>query len=193
MASLFTLDFNPPQELATTEFILFPTNDKYNQYDYVAVMRNIELLRIWSQSTWPEDDFSPKQNKEDLQKHIEDNRTHTAYGYMLFEPEFAKCYGSVYVNPLEVVKNNYELTSEQRNILDQYDARVDFWVIEDSSDLEKIITEELRDWFKNVWKINVLFSARVGLNKRVEIYNELGIESKMALKSKTSEMNLLLF
>ena len=193
MNSLFTMDFSPPLELVTPEFILFPTNDKYNQYDYVAVMRNMEMLRIWSQSTWPEDDFTPKQNKEDLQLHIEDNRTHAAYGYMLFEPEFARCYGSAYVNSLEAVKNNYEITPEQKNLLDQYDARVDFWVIEDGSDLEKIITEELRNWFKDTWKINVLFSARVGLDKRIQIYNELGMDLKMKVKSKTSNVNLLLF
>lgn len=193
MNSIFTQEFNPPQELITSEFILFPTNDKFYQSDYVAVMRNMELLRIWSQSTWPEDDFSPKQNKEDLGQHIEDNRTHAAYGYMLYEPDMSKCYGSVYVNPLEVVKNNYDITDEEKKTLDQYHARVDFWVIEDNSDIEKIITEELQAWFKNIWKINVLFSARIGLNKRIGIYEELGVNCKMKLKSKTSDMNLLLF
>lgn len=193
MNSIFTLDYNPPKDLVTTEFMLLPSHEKYNQYDYVAIMRNMEMLRTWSQSSWPEDDFAPKQNKENLALYMEDNRTHSAYCFMMFEPEFARSYGNIYVYSFDAVKENFEMSAEQENDIGQYDALVDFWVIEDGSDLEKIITEELREWFKNVWKINVLFSARVGLDKRIRIYDELEMKCVMKLKSKTSDMNLLLF
>ncbi len=191
--NIFTTQFDFPKELVTSTFCLFPTNQKFYQSDYVAVMNNREMLRIWSQSSWPEDQFTPEENKADLGQHIEDNTNHTAYGYMLYSPDKSRCYGSVYLNPLVTIANNYHCTGNEVEILNAHHARVDCWIIDHDSDLEKEIIASLMEWFKTTWNIKVLFSARVGLDKRINIYRELKLDMKMNLKSNTSDMTLLLF
>lgn len=190
---IFKTSFNPPQTLTTERFCLFPTNQFFSASDFEAVMANKELLRNWSQSSWPEDDFTLKQNHEDLGQHVQDNIDHTAYGYMLYSLDKEVCYGSVYINPLSKTPEYYHTTEAERSVLLAHHARIDCWIIEDSSDLEKTILIELRKWFKETWKINPLFSARVQLEKRIQLYEELGMKKQLDLKSQTSEMTLLLF
>ncbi len=194
---IFHQSFTPPQTLIRKSFCLFPTNQYFDQEDYKAVMLNKEMLRTWSQSQWPEDDFSLKQNHEDLGLHVLDNLNHEAYGYMIFSLDKSTCYGSVYVNPLSSVSSNYHTTKEEEAALSSRQARIDCWVIQDSSrldnKLEREIIHELVNWFKETWKIKVYFSARIGLDKRIAVYEELGLKKQMDLKSKTSEMTLLLF
>lgn len=191
--NIFTKDFTPPQTLFTSSFCLFPTSIDFYESDYVAVMENKELLRIWSQSSWPEDDFTSEMNKEDLKHHIEDNHHHTAYGYMIYSLDKKTCYGSLYVNPIRNTPENYHLTKEEINIINSIDARIDCWIAQLSSDLELFIIKELKNWFESVWKIDIFFSARKGMDKRIKIYEEIGLTKKLDVKSKNSEMSLLLF
>lgn len=190
---IFTKAFSPPLELTTKTFCVFPTNQDYTDSDYDAVMANKELLRKWSQSTWPEDDFTREQNREDLALHIQDNQDHSAYGYMIYSLDKKTCYGSVYVNPILTIPNHYIMTDQEIDFLKTHDARIDCWIIDDSSDLEKIIVSELDKWLRQTWKIRPLFSARKELTKRIGIYQELGFKKNFDLKSLTSEMTLLLF
>lgn len=191
--NIFTKKFNPPKTFSSSSFHLFPTNNDFYQSDFEAVMANKEMLREWSQSTWPEDDFTPKQNFDDLAQHIEDNQTHAAYGYMIYSKDNKKCFGSLYVNPIANVPDNYKTTADEALLIKGYHARIDCWIIEDASDLEKNIIKELITWFEEVWEINVLFSARPKLHKRMNIYKELNRPLRFNLQSKTSNMMLLLF
>ena len=191
--NIFNHKFNPPKLLTAKDFHLFPTNNDFYQSDYEAVMANKELLREWSQSSWPEDDFTPEQNSADLAHHIEDNQTHAAYGYMIYSPDLKTCYGSVYVNPIANVPENYSTTPMETEVIQKHQARIDCWIVDQNSNLEKTIISELLNWFEETWEINVLFSARPGLTKRMNIYQELHRPMRMNLKSKTSDMRLLLF
>lgn len=191
--NIFTKTFNPPKTLTTSTFHIFPTNNDFFQSDFEAVMANKEMLREWSQSSWPEDDFTPQQNFDDLAQHVDDNHTHEAYGYMIYSPDLKKCFGSLYVNPIANVPDNYSITKEEASIIKSHHARIDCWIIADDSDLEKNIISELIDWFEDVWEIHVLFSARPKLHKRIKIYNELNRTPKLNAQSKTSDIKLLLF
>ena len=191
--NIFTKEFSPPQTLTTKTFCLFPTHQDFYESDYTAVMNTRALLRIWSQSPWPEDDFTPQMNKDDLLHHIEDNKTHAAYGYMIYSLDKKTCYGSLYVNPLAAVPDNYHTTKEEADLVRSHQGRLDCWIVDENSDLEKTIISEIKNWFESTWKIKFLFSARVGMNKRISIYEDLGLECQADLKSKTSEMTLLLF
>lgn len=193
MKSIFHLEFKNPQLLKMDNFIIFPTDAGYFESDHTAVMKSKKILRIWSQSDWPEDDFSLEQNKEDLGHHVEDNVNHTAYGYMIYSIDRKVCYGSLYVNPILPVLENYMVDSAEENLIRSKDARIDYWVVEGEPQLEKQITEALQKWFSDEWKINAAFSARVGMDQRIKIYQELGIKKGATLKSRTSDINLLLF
>lgn len=189
---IFTKTYSPPQELQTKDFCLFPTNQDFYLSDYEAVVKSRDLLRDWSQSQWPEDDFTPEQNKEDLGQHVQDNIDHSAYGYMIYSLDKTICFGSVYVNPLSPVPDNYHTTKEEETLLASHQARIDYWVIDDPI-LDEKITKELRAWFKDVWRIKVFFSARIQMKVRLEIYQRLHYKKALDLKSKTSDMTLLLF
>lgn len=187
---LFNIKFHPPSGFTKDQFCLFFTDDSFYEEDYKAVMDSKEILRIWSQSSWPEDSFTPQENKEDLKHHIEDNQTHSAYGYMIFSADKKKCLGSVYVNPLQPVADNYSMTDNEKAALTKFDARIDYWTI---AGMEKEVFLELHNWFLEEWRINPLFAARKGMQERLEVYDSLKVGLKYDLKSKTSDMSLLLY
>lgn len=189
--TIFRKSFSPPQSLITDSFQLFPTDIEFYQTDFEAVMKSKEMLRIWGLSNWPEDSFTPEENKEDLKHHVQDNSDHAAYGYMIYSRDSKTCLGSLYVNPLPPVKENYHVSEIDKSLLDQFDARLDYWVTSGSG-LESLITEGLITWFTETWNIRPLLSAREGLVERLEIYEELQLKKCLHLKSKTSG-NLILY
>ncbi len=191
---IFKLDFSPPQELETEQFHLFPTRLDLFESDYLAVMKSRELLRIWSQSTWPEDDFTPEQNREDLQLHVQDNVEHVAYGYMIYTADRAVCLGSLYVNPLTSIPNNYVTTDDDRLVLGSAAARVDCWVAATTSvELETHIIETVKSWFAEDWKIDVLYAARSGMVQRLEVYEALSFRRVASLHGRDTSHGLLLY
>lgn len=156
-------------------------------------MKSKNILRVWSQSTWPEDEFTALQNKEDLGSHVQDNVDHAAYGYMIYSLDQKTCYGSLYVNPLSSVLENYILDSAQEKLIQDHQARIDFWIVEGERELEKDITRAIQDWLLNEWKITPLFSAREGMILREAIYSELGFKKVLHVQSKEPGMNLILY
>ncbi|CAN5592381.1 hypothetical protein BH10BDE1_BH10BDE1_31210 [soil metagenome] len=191
---IFTTNFMPPLELKTDQFHLFPTDAALYTSDYEAVMKSRGSLRVWSQSNWPEDTFTVEQNRDDLMLHVADNQKHEAYGFMLYTLDRNQCLGSVYVNPLSTVVSNYSLTVADRELVEANNARIDFWVSDDVNErLEKSITVSIRDWLKNDWKINALFSAREGMARRIQIYEAIGLEKAASLTGREPGISLLLY
>lgn len=192
--NIFVPEFKPPQILAADQFVLFPTDTNYYKSDYEAVMQSRDYLRIWSQSPWPEDDFTAQQNRDDLQHHVDDNMSHAAYGYIIYSPDRTICYGSLYLNPLAHVPDNYTVTDEERHVILNHHARVDCWIAPQiEAEFERKILEAIQTWLKSEWKIRALFSARIGLDRRQDLYRDMGLQRVADLKSKTSNMTLLLF
>lgn len=86
-------------ELRTEEVFLRPIVANDAEVDYGAVMETREYLRLWQQSTWPEDDFTVEANRKDLvdleQRHVE----HRAFTYTVLDPDGTRSLGCVYVFP----------------------------------------------------------------------------------------------
>ena len=55
-----------PIRLESTDFVVHRQRPSDNELDFDAVMISKEILREWSDSEWPEDDFSLEQNAQDL-------------------------------------------------------------------------------------------------------------------------------
>lgn len=191
--NIFQPDFTPPATLSTDEFSIFPTSLEYYMSDYEAVMKSRDYLRIWSVSDWPSDTFTAEENREDLKLHIDDNQTHSAYGYMIYDREHSKCFGSLYVNPISTILENYLIPSDIEPVLRSSDARIDYWVRSDEREADAQITQMIRNWLTNNWKIKPLFSARSGMDLRIQNYLEAGMQELAKLKSTSSETRLLLF
>lgn len=182
--NIFNLEFAWPKEAFAKDFVLFPTNVDFSYSDYQIVMANREYLRLWSQSSWPEDHFTAEQNAEDLKFHIEDNKNHAAYGFMIYSLDRKTCFGSIYVNPLKSVLKNYDITEAQIKEISKSSARIDCWIDQNlQTHFEKQIIEFLINWFKQTWKVKAIFTARPGMSRRIDIYESLGLENKMNLKS----------
>jgi hypothetical protein len=189
--SIFRPKFQPPRTFENESLVIFPTDEAFYLSDYEAVMKSKNGLRVWSQSDWPKDSFTAEENKEDLLHHVADNKTHAAYGYMIYAPDHKTCYGSLYVNPLAPIPENYSISTEDAAMLAGYDARLDFWVVDGEAALERQITESLREWMKEGWAIRALFACRREMRERQAIYRALGLELLLDASGKSG--NLMLF
>ena len=88
-----------PAELRTTDFVLRPIVADDAEMDHAAVMETREHLRLWEQSTWPEDDFTVQANREDLVDLEQHHAEHRAFTYTVLDPHGTECLGCVYVFP----------------------------------------------------------------------------------------------
>lgn len=175
--NIFTKDFDCPKGFRSDGLVCFPTNSNYYLSDFEAVMDSKEDLRAWSNSEWPEDSFTAEENCSDLKLHEEDNKNHDAYGYMLYTPDMKYCYGSVYVNPLDL---SYFVNAQDYEGI--VDARVDFWLRSNLDyELKLNITKYLTSWLDVDWKIRWFFTSRPNMLERSKLYEALGLKKKYEL------------
>lgn len=190
MRNIFDLKFTPPVTFISNSFCVFPTDSNLFESDFTAVMKSKRSLRIWSQSDWPGDEFTAEENLEDLRLHETDNKNHSAYGYMIYSPDKKTCLGSLYLNPMSTITENYEVSPSQLSELRPYEARVDYWVSEGNAELELDITRELSSWLQDEWKIKCLFSLRPGMESRLRVYQQLNFRRVMTLKGNSAGLEL---
>src|SRR5437867_3283681 len=89
-----------PEEMRTRRLFLRPLRATDVELDYDAVMSSAEMLRRWSQSTWPADDFTLSENLDDLQRHEHEHKEREAFTFTILNPEGTRCLGCVYFMPL---------------------------------------------------------------------------------------------
>jgi hypothetical protein len=193
-SSIFTKDYNPPQELVLLQedIAFFPTNTDYSNEDYEAVIVSREFLHVWGGDTWPDLFFSPKDNFDDLGQHVEDNISHRAYGFMIFTADRKKCLGSVYINPLDCWPNYHNLTAGV-DPRESFDARIDYWTRSDMPELELILIPILAQWFQKDWKINPLLVSKPGFKIRNKIILNMGLEAVASFHSKFDENQITMY
>jgi len=147
--SIFHKAFKYPKNYESKTFKVFPTNIEFAQSDFEAVMASRIELRLWSESTWPADDFTLEQNREDLKVHVLDNEAHSAYGFMLYNASETTCYGSLYVNPI-----NPDSFQNDKSDYEKYDARIDCWLRSNlETSLKITLVKELSYWLEKDWGI----------------------------------------
>src|SRR5205814_962443 len=67
--------------------------------DYEAVMSSADMLRRWSQSSWPSDEFTPEDNRKDLERHEREHAAREAFTFTVLDLGRARCLGCVYLAP----------------------------------------------------------------------------------------------
>ncbi|HWU57775.1 MAG TPA: N-acetyltransferase, partial [Microbacteriaceae bacterium] len=75
-----------PAELRTDAFVLRPIVADDAELDFAALMETREYLRLWEQSSWPEDDFTVEANRADLVGLEERHAAHRAFTYTVLDP-----------------------------------------------------------------------------------------------------------
>jgi RimJ/RimL family protein N-acetyltransferase len=149
-------NFAVPTELRTAEFALRPITADDAELDHTALMETREQLRLWEQSSWPEDDFSVEANRDDLLGLEQRHGEHRAYTYTVQNPNGSECLGCVYVFPPDATfLAKATVTPVGDDAWDDLDAVVYFWVR--LSQMEKGLDERLlttlRYWLRDEWKL----------------------------------------
>ncbi len=185
MSAIFTNSFIVPAWNNESKFRVFQTNSNFYESDYEAVMASKEELRIWSHSTWPEDDFTMEQNRDDLKLHEEDNRNHSAYGFMIYDNSLEYCYGSLYIYPISRLLDYYLVSREDIEALQKFDVRADFWLRSGEEDHHQQIALEIKDWLLSTWKVAGVFTHREGMLTREQLYRGLSLKTDAIIRNKS--------
>ena len=165
-----------PQEKRTSRLCLRPLRATDVELDYDAVMSSAEMLRRWSQSDWPADDFTLAQNLADLQRHEREHIERTAFTFTVLNPQGTQCLGCVYIMPLQPE----EIPPCQDAA---YAADVGFWVrtSEVANALDQHLLATLRAWFQAEWAFDcVVFTITQQETHQAALFEAAGLERRLA-------------
>ncbi|MET3807879.1 hypothetical protein ABIB25_004906 [Nakamurella sp. UYEF19] len=176
----FTESTEPvPATLRTGEFTLRPIVVGDVEMDYAAVMETRQYLRLWRQSTWPEDDFTVEANRVDLVNLEERHGAHRAFTYTVLDPEGTSCLGCVYVFPTNATfLAKCAVTAVGPDHWADVEAVVYFWARLPQMELgmDERLLAALRSWFKDEWKFEKTvyvtsepFTQQVDLIERTDL------------------------
>lgn len=184
---IFSAAYNPLPPFRDNRFRIEIMTRNIAVMDYEAVMSSRASLRVWSDSEWPEDDFTVEQNAGDLQLHIDDHAARTAYAYTVLSLDGTVCCGSIYIKPLEVIAAYWNVPTSVWAKLQHCVARVDFWLrdSEVATDGDAKLTEAIRLWILQHWGGEPVFASRGGMARRRESYRAMRLKELAALKSLT--------
>lgn len=185
------MNLNPQQyaipiRLETAEFLIHRQRITDNQLDYLTVMDSKETLREWSDSEWPEDDFTLEQNAEDISGHIADHERNENYGFSIFSPNEDRLLGSLYLNAVAPLLEHYPTDPDTLARLLEFDVRIEYWLHAGTGpDLEKHFVQTILAWLEQTWWFkNPVFGSRRNMILRRDVYTELGMTEVAALRSK---------
>ncbi len=174
-----------PTELRTKEFVLRPIVVDDTEMDYAAVMETREQLRLWRQSTWPEDDFTVEANRKDLVDLEERHAAHRAFTYTLIDPDGTKCLGCVYVFPTSatfLAKSTVKPFGDEE--WTDVDAVIFFWVRLHQMELgvDERLLAALRTWFRQEWKLDkTVYVTSEPFTQQVDLMNRTDLSLKFEL------------
>ncbi|MGI9606463.1 MAG: GNAT family N-acetyltransferase [Acidimicrobiales bacterium] len=164
----------PAAGLKTEDFLLRPIVAADAELDYEAVMESREFLRLWSQSSWPEDDFTVAANREDMVEMETRHNNNYAYGYTVMNLEQTECLGCVYIFSTDAkmyVGARVAAIDKTREWSDHHET-VHFWVRKSrlAEGLDRALLDALVAWFDDDWSFqNPLFVTSEGLEQQVEM------------------------
>jgi RimJ/RimL family protein N-acetyltransferase len=156
-----------PSTWRTDRLLLRPLRTTDVALDYDAVMASAEQLRMWSDSTWPEDDFTLAGNLADLQLHQDEHEAGVAYTYTVLTPGGDRCLGCVYLTalPPQMQPACAGATAP---------VAVRFWVRteEIADDLDRRLLGALREWLRREWFFDCVVYPLNPLNTRQAVLLE---------------------
>ena len=165
-----------PAELRTSEFALRPITAEDATMDHDAVMETREHLRLWEQSSWPEDDFTVEANRADVVDLEQRHAAGRAYTYTVLDPLGTECLGCVYVFSTDATfLTRAAVTPVADDAWADVQAVIYFWARRSRMEtgLDGRLLAALRTWFAEAWQLdrtvyvtNEQFTQQVGLIER---------------------------
>ena len=165
-----------PDELRTDEFLLQALSTTHVELDYAALMDSKEMLRCWSQSGWPSDDFTLEENWQDLDRHEREHIERKAFTYTVLDPDESTCLGCVYIQALHGPLSSGD-----------YEAEIRFWVRQPrlADDLDRRLLLALIHWFREAWAFRKVYLLAIDADSRqVQILQASGLEQKLVYLGK---------
>ena len=178
-------DETVPAGLRTEEFVLRPIVAGDAELDHAAVLETREHLRLWEQSTWPEDDFTVDANREDLEGLERRHGERRAFTYTVLDPGGTECLGCVYVFPVDAAfLARATVTAVGADRWADVDAVVYFWarLSRMRTGMDGALLAALRTWFAEVWKLGTVgYVTNEQFAQQVELIEHSGLTLKFEL------------
>lgn len=195
MTALFDKAFSPLPPFRKGRFRIEIMRPEFNESDWEAVMSSRESLRIWSDSEWPEDEFSLTQNLEDMAAHIDDHAARRAYAYSVLSDDGNLCLGSIYVKPIAVMNEYWKPDEMLERAMKKIVTRVDFWLrdSEVASGGDEALVKAILEWIGGNWVGGVAFSLRKNMDKRRQAYLAAGLRELGTASSRETEQTITMF
>ena len=140
MIKLVPDEFEAPLDIDFPDFIFRPLNESVAELDYEAVMSSrSDLCNIFGRDdSWPSDDMTLEQNREDLRGHWNLFEARSSFAWTVLDLEGDRCVGCVYFYwPL----------------LPEHDATVYLWARSDelSNGLDGRLETTVKSWIAETW------------------------------------------
>lgn len=182
-----------PQSHRTAHFVLRPLTPEHTELDHAALMASKAILRLWSNSPWPQDDFTLDANREDLQRHYDEFQGGEAYTYTVLNPEEDRVEGCLYIYPLPQLLGHFGAPAETVETVESGEANLSFWIRGDRLDDEKLLLKTIVDWLDNDWQFpRVTFATYNNTDRQRNLYESLGMKVRFRLP-RPEGVTLLLF
>jgi hypothetical protein len=183
-----------PAELRTEDLWLRVLRPDVTDLDYAALMESRERLRRWSDSTWPADDFTLEENRQDLIGHEREWENREAFTYTVLSSDGDRCEGCVYIYPLGrwLKSCDFKRQGDGDQFADETPA-VTFWVRDSAlgRGLDRQLLAGLREWFRREWSFDhVVFPILESLPDDVSLVEAAGLTLR-ATHASTSERSSL--
>ena len=177
----------------TDNFTFRPLTSNYTEMDFDALMATKTVLRQWSNSPWPKDDFTLEANRADLQRHDDEFRNHEAYAYTVLNPQESRVEGCVYLNPLRQLLNRFDPSEEITRQVAPEEAHMGFWIRGDRLADEGLLLGDILDWLDTHWQFpQVTFFNFDTNNRQEDLYRARGMRIRFRL-TRPSGVNILFY
>lgn len=167
--------FTIPERLDTAVLTLIPLKPDHVKLDYAALMESKTMLRLWSGSPWPQDDFSLADNLADLEWHWQEHQERIAFTYTVLNQTQDRCLGCVYL------KRSADLVDDAGD----FETAVRFWATTPTlkDDLDLRLLRTLINWFEAAWPFKrVLFHTHTRNKRQLEIFAKANLQHQFTVE-----------
>ncbi len=155
-------------------------------------MESRERLRLWSDSTWPADDFTLEANRDDLIEHEEEWENRKAFAYTVLNPDGTRCEGCVYILQFtRSMRNRGFNPDESIPRFDDYAAVVSFWVRDSAlvRQLDRELLTGMRKWFAEDWPFSaVVYRINDNQSHDRELFINAGLDYRSSHATESSPL-----
>lgn len=166
-----------PEYLQTEEFVILPLTPTHVELDYAALMSNKEMLRLWSGSPWPSNDFTLAQNLADLEWHWSEHQERIAFTFTVLNHTEDRCLGCIYIKPMaEILAHNETWQALAEPVeAPAHNALIRFWTI---NNLDSTLFPILQQWFTTDWAFSKIYWHTPGNNQpQITLFQNNGLTS----------------